>query len=127
MIDFELLDTLEIKDLIGIPYKENGRDLTGLDCYGNGIFAVYILSKKKLRDVIYENHNIELADENAPLLNIRKTDFINKGTLLEIHAGNELHIGVALNKKEFIHATYNHGVKISPIGAYTVVNKYEVI
>lgn len=113
-------------DLIGIPYKNNGRDASGLDCYGLAIEVEKRLGKE-LRDVVYENHAIELAEENAPLLNIRKTDFIITGSLLEIHTENELHIGVAINKKEFIHATYNHGVKISPIGAYKVVNIYEVI
>lgn len=112
-------------DLIGIPYKFNGRDKTGLDCYGLAI-EVEKRYGKNLHDVVYDNHNIELSEKNTPLLNLRKTDFIKAGTLLEIHFNNELHIGVAINSKEFIHATYNHGVKISPINAYKVVAKYEV-
>lgn len=127
-LNFSELDNLKISDLIGIPYKEHGRTLAGLDCYGAGIFSVYILIRKKLRDVIYFDHSIELAEENAPLLNVRKkTDSINTGDLIEIQLNGELHIGTALDSKRFIHATYNQGVRISTIKAYPVINVYEVL
>lgn len=127
MIDWKSLDSLTIADLIGIPYVDNGRSLNGLDCYGTAILSVYILKKKKLIDVWYDNHDIQLAEEFSPLLNIKKTDSIYKGDLLEMHVNNELHIGVALNSKEMIHTTGKYGVKVSPIGAYPIINVYEVI
>lgn len=122
-----MLKPLDVSDLIGIPYLTNGRTKEeGFDCYGLAI-EVEKRFGKELIDVVYQDHNIRLSDEFAPLLNIKKTDFIIGGTLLEIHIGEELHIGVAINKREFIHATTNQGVRISPIGAYKIYAKYEVI
>lgn len=115
-----------ISDLIGIPYKENGRTVEGLDCYGLAIEVEKRLGKN-LIDVCYDNHNIELSNEYAPLLNIRKIVNVYPGALLEMHIGSELHIGVALNDKLMIHATRNQGVRISQINAYPITNIYEVI
>lgn len=115
-----------IGDLIGIPYKENGRDLKGLDCYGLAIEVEKRLGKQ-LIDVWYENHDEVLADEFRPLLNIREVQNIKQGILLEMHKDGELHIGVALNETLMIHATINQGVRISRIGCLPVIHKYEVI
>ena len=109
---------IDVSDLIGIPYKENGRTSEGLDCYGLG---------KKLSDAVYENHDLELSQKWAPLLNVKKTDFIKAGSLIEIHVGNTLHVAVALDGVCMIHATTNQGVRISKIAAYKIAGIYEVI
>ena len=88
------------------------------------LFAAFL---KKLRDAVYENHNLELSQKWAPLLNVKKTDFIKEGAILEIHVGNTLHIAVALDKVRMIHATTNQGVRISKIAAYKIAGIYEVI
>lgn len=120
------MEELKVLDLIGVPYKANGRDLTGLDCYGLVIEVEKRLGKN-LIDVWYDNHNIELVDEYAPLLNIRETNSIYRGVILEMHTEGGLHLGVALDSKTMIHATINQGVRISRIGYWTVIKKYEVI
>jgi len=120
------LDNFEISDLIGIPYKENGRDLNGLDCYGLAIEVEKRLGKN-LIDVVYDNHSEELAEEYKPLLNLREVSQIYRGVILEMHHDGELHIGVALNKEVMIHATINQGVRISKIGCLPIEHKYEVI
>lgn len=117
---------LNVSDLIGVPYKENGRSLSGLDCYGLAILVEKRFGKT-LQDVVYNNHDKELSAKYAPLLNVRKTDFITEGSLLEFHIKNTLHIGVALNKQDMIHATTNQGVRISKIAAYKIANVYEVL
>ena len=117
---------LEISDLIGIPYKENGRDKDGYDCYGLVIEVEKRLGKN-LIDVCYDNHQEALAEEFKPLLNVREVNQIYEGVVLEIHHNGELHIAVALNKDVMIHATTNQGVRISRIGAYPILHKYEVI
>lgn len=117
---------IDVSDLIGIPYRENGRTLSGLDCYGLAIMVEKRFGKT-LQDAVYENHDIELSAEYAPLLNVRKTDFIRKGVLLEFHIKNTLHIGVALNSQDMIHATTNQGVRISKIAAYKIAGIYEVL
>ena len=117
---------IDVSDLIGIPYREYGRTLSGLDCYGLAILVEKRLGKK-LQDAVYENHDKELSAKYSPLLNIRKTDFIRKGVLLEFHIKNTLHIGVALNSQDMIHATTNQGVRISKIAAYKIAGIYEVL
>lgn len=116
---------LDLSDLIGLPYIENGRGPDGYDCYGLAI-EVEKRYGKHLIDVVYENHDIALSDEFSPMLNIKKCDSIYGGVLLEFHIRGELHIGVAINRDEFIHATTNQGVKISPISAYKIHASYEV-
>lgn len=118
---------LTLADLIGIPYKDKGRSLAGLDCYGLAIAAAYIITGKALKDVIYENHAAELADEFAPTLNIKKTDEIKPGNLVEMTFNNELHIGVIVDKKTFIHATINDGVRVNNLRNAPIKNIYEVV
>lgn len=117
---------IDVSDLIGIPYKEHGRDLSGLDCYGLAILVEKRFGKN-LKDVVYENHDAELSQKWAPLLNVSKTDFITEGCLVEVHVGTTLHIGVALDSQIMIHATMNQGVRISKIAAYKIANIYEVL
>lgn len=120
-------NALTLADLIGIKYKDHGRDLSGLDCYGLAILAVYIITRKKLNDVIYNDHAAELCDKLAPTLNVKPTTEIKAGNLIEMTFKNEIHIGVIINAREFIHATYNMGVKISPLRAAPINNIYEVV
>lgn len=119
---------LNLTDLIGIPYKDNGRDSTGMDCYGLAIEVEKRLGKN-LRDVVYDNHDYSLTDKYAPTLNVKRkeNDILNTGDLLEIRLRGELHIGIVLDNKRFIHATRNQGVRISLIANYPINSVYEVI
>lgn len=124
---FKEMDGLTLADLIGVPYKDNGRDLAGLDCYGLAIIAVYLISKKRLRDIVYNNHNAELSDKFAPTLNIKKTSTPAPSNIIEMTFNNEIHIGVIINEREYIHATRNQGARISLIKCAPIKNIYEVI
>lgn len=117
---------IDVSDLIGVAYLENGRNpAEGLDCYGLAIEVERRLGKT-LWDAVYENHDVELSQKWAPLLNVRPSDFIREGSLLEIHVGNTLHVAVALDAVRMIHATTNQGVRISKIAAYKIAGIYEV-
>ncbi len=117
---------IDVSDLVGIPYKENGRSKTGLDCYGLAI-EVEKRFGKNLKDAVYDNHDKELSQKWVPLLNVKQTDFIKAGSIIEIHIAQTLHIAVALDSKTMIHATTNQGVRISKIAAYKVAAIYEVL
>lgn len=114
--------TININDLIGVPYKDHGRSLDGMDCYG---LAIEVMRRYgyELRDVIYEDHALELADENAPTLNITPIDAPREGALIEMQYNNELHIGVCISKKEFIHMTRT-GCRINHIGSIPIRGLY---
>jgi len=117
---------LDVSDLIGVPYLNNGRDIVnGLDCYGLVIEVEKRLGKE-LIDVYYDNHNEELADEYAPLLNVTEVDSIYTGVIIEMRKNGLLHLGVALDKNTMIHATTNQGVRISRVGCMPVIHLYEV-
>ena len=114
--------TINISDLIGVPYKDHGRDNNGMDCYG---LAIEVLRRYgyKLNDVIYENHDIQLADQNAPTLNVTPIKEPREGAILEMQFNNELHIGVCISRREFIHMTRT-GCRINQIGAIPIRGIY---
>lgn len=114
-------------DLIGVPYKDNGRTKEeGFDCYGLAIEVEKRLGNN-LDDVIYSDHRIEHLQENLPTLNVEPTDKIELGTIIQMTFFGEIHIGVAINDRMFIHATYNQGVRISPIKVYEIQGLYKVV
>ena len=115
----------DISDLIGIPYKERGRDKNGYDCYGLCIEVMRRMGYT-LNDVEYDSHYLSLSDTHKATLNVHPIDNINEGAIIEIQSGDELHIGVAINENEMIHATYTQGVRISPCRAYNIRGIYGI-
>ena len=114
---------IDVSDLIGVPYKDHGRSKEeGFDCYGL-VLEIAWRMEKPLPDVWYQNHNLELSNENAHLLPIHEVDYITEGVIIEMEVNNELHIGVALNNREMIHAT-RKGVRINQIGMFPVRQLY---
>lgn len=115
---------VNINDLLGKPYKDHARGPEAYDCYGLAIEVArrygYVLN-----DVVYTNHNIELSTENAPTLNVTKVERPYAGALIEMQCGNELHIGVCISSKEFIHMT-SLGCRINLIGTFKVRGYYGI-
>lgn len=126
---------INIADLIGVPFVEFGRDIkNGLDCYGLAIEVEKRLGKT-LKDVVLEKFDRAKVERTAPNLNVKKLrlDEISEGVILEFYGlqDKRLHIAVALDKKTFIHATENQGVRISSFASsktyLKLANVYEVI
>lgn len=119
---------IEINDLIGVPYKDHGRDKTGYDCYGLCI-EVARRAGYRLDDVYYEDHALALSRAYAPTLNVHKIEAPCEGALLEMEthteAGTELHIGICLNETEFIHTT-RLGCRVNRIGTFKVRGIYGI-
>lgn len=113
---------IRIDDLIGVPYKDHGRDLNGFDCYGLAI-EVERRFGFNLKDVVYDDHALELSAENRPLLNVVEIDKPRAGAIIEMKYGDELHIGVCLNSHEFIHMTRS-GCRINQIGIFPIRGFY---
>ncbi len=106
---------IDVSDLIGIPYREGGRSLSGLDCMGLAIEVSKRLGRK-LRD---------FSEDGG--LNITRTENIKEGSILEFHKNGCLHVGVALSGDVFIHALSFRGVVIDPIRLYDVDAVYEIV
>lgn len=115
---------MEINELLGVPYKDHGRDLSGMDCYGLAIAAASCFGFK-LDDAYYDAHPLELSAELVPTLNIYPTPCPFAGALLEMQAGDELHVGICLNDREFIHMTRN-GARVNRIGIFPLRGVYGI-
>lgn len=126
------MKNIRIDDLIGVPFVEFGRDpKKGLDCYGL-VIEVERRFGKKLNDVSLEKFDAEKLKRTLPEINVRKTETIKPGVILEFYGrqDNRLHVGVALGGDIFIQSTENQGVRISSIKTakmyLRLANIYEV-
>ena len=98
---------------IGIPYKRNGRDRDGLDCYG----LVYLVEKEMfgnqlpILNNIYDGANAtDLITEQQPLLSGEQVLTPEDGdVVLFFHQGKPIHTGVYW-QHGIIHATEQRGV-----------------
>ena len=108
---------LKYDDLIGIPFKDGGRDMTGLDCWG-------------LVQILYDRMGIQLPDyhiaaANEPAVNAKMIDQAARWQRLdqpELGAvvliangacGRANHVGVYIGDGRMIHAYAYSGVAIS--------------
>lgn len=117
---------IDISDLLNVPYKEYGRSKEeGFDCYGLAI-EVYRRMGYSLPDVVYgAEHLPKLVQENIGLFPMMiETDKAEYGVLLEMVYKGNLHIGVCLDDKNFIHTT-EKGVRINHIGVVEIKGMYK--
>lgn len=123
-------------DLIGVPFKTNGRDLNGLDCYGLILEMSNRLGKYLPEMNTPEGFELRLAMFEK--LSSEYGEFIDKPESWAVvvfapSISSRLHCGmVLLNCQQFIH-TDKHGVRISRLdsrlwerrilGFYRIKNK----
>lgn len=104
---------IEVRDLIGIPYKVHGRNADGIDCYG---LAIEVLRRYgiTLPDVFYDDtdkctcEKLRILGEGLPLIEVQKPT--EKCIILMSLKGYESHIAVYLGEGMIIHATKQAGV-----------------
>lgn len=114
---------IDVRDLVGIPFKTHGRGKDGMDCYG---VAIEVLRRNDidLPDVFYDKTDgvsnektAELIKEGLPLERIEKPEEL---CLVDISVtGNSTsHVGVYVGQGYFIHATRNLGVCMQKLSRY---------
>lgn len=112
---------IDIDDLIGIPYKEGGRDYDGLDCYGLGIivcakFGYYlpdVEGANRSQFVIYLERCLKLVQMKKVECPQKEADII----LIKDSKGILGHMGVYLGDGLFIHCD-SLGVRVEKIKKY---------
>lgn len=117
---------MKFDDLLSVPYKGNGRDMTGLDCYGL-VLECCRRSGLDLHDVAYANDKVEksLLQGYVEKLNVKEVKEPREGVCVQCEYEGRLHIAFMINSKEVIHATYA-GVRISPVAMLKNVKYFEV-
>lgn len=105
---------MKYDDLLNVPYKRLGRDLSGLDCYGLAIECTR-RTGKELKDFanISKLQESELNDYICKV-NVKEVDSPKFGDLVQCVYDNEIHVGFLLDKITCIHMT-NKGAKVTPI------------
>lgn len=120
---------VEIKDLLGISYKQHGRDKQGFDCYGLVIF-LYKRLGRVLPDFWYEKMSNPAFEEvgeksvNSVVEMFEETDFPEYSDLIMFFdkKGRSLHIGMYLSKGMFIHCDVK-GVQVSKLNGFYFKNR----
>ena len=113
---------INVKDLVGVPYKDYGRSKEGLDCYG---LAIEVLRRagKTLPDIFYDSALIEsklaiksTLESSIPNTVLEKSE---EAAIVEILiVGQPSHCGVCLDNATFIHAMKQVGVVVEPLYRY---------
>ena len=114
-------------DLLTVPYKANGRDMSGMDCYGL-VLECCRRNGTPLRDVRYEGAEIsaDTLSFYTRKVNVRPIENAKAGAVIECEYEGNLHIGFLIDTKTVLHMTYE-GMRVSPLLAFRHVRFYEVI
>lgn len=118
---------IKYDDLLNIPYKENGRDMSGMDCYGMTI-ECFRREGKKLKDIVYDSVIVSSDRLDGYVSHINVIDAAGPGNGIGIKCEfqGELHIGYMLDKKMVLHMTYE-GARITPLIALKNPRFFEVV
>ena len=117
---------IEISDLLGKPYTDGGRGPDSYDCYGVVLEVAHRMGVE-LTDIRHEGHGLELCGLWPSLgKNVHPVDHAEEGVLVECEADGELHLGLALDRRMMIHATYNRGVCVHPMSLFKIRRLYGI-
>jgi cell wall-associated NlpC family hydrolase len=114
---------VNVRDLIGCPYKMHGRNKQeGFDCYGLAI-EVESRAGKYLPDVFYTATDTKTNEETGKILvnglDVLKIERPEPYCIISIKIHDTpCHIGVYLGGGKFIHSTQLHGVHVSNLEKY---------
>jgi cell wall-associated NlpC family hydrolase len=112
-----------VKDLIGIPFRDGGRDISGLDCLGLAILVASRIGKQLPDFRISCKEPGKISDAVAMVratMSFRRVQVPRFGDLVAIKADPRIpdiiqHFGIYLEGDRFIHVTPSQGVIITRI------------
>ena len=113
------------EDLLIVPYKENGRDENGMDCYGF-VIELFRRAGKKLKDIT-DLKDVPEADLYKYVCSFGVTEkyYSRAGYIAQWAYNGKLHLGYMISKKDCIHMTYT-GAQYFPIDTIEKVRFFEV-
>jgi len=116
-------ETELINKYLGIPYRNGGRDLKGLDCWGIIVlvfkdFGINVLDIAATVDCqwSFKNDNKSILDYWQKWTEVSKPRFLDV-ILLNVEGGSLNHAGIYLSGSRFIHCT-KAGVLVSRISRW---------
>ena len=112
-----------VKDLIGIPFRDGGRDTAGLDCLGLVILIAARMGKQlpdfriSCKEPGKISDAVELVRATTP---VQRVQFPQFGDVVAIKADPRIpdiiqHFGMYLERNQFIHVTPLQGVIITRV------------
>ncbi|MCR5723460.1 MAG: C40 family peptidase [Treponema sp.] len=115
-------------DLIGVPFKDNGRDSSGMDCYGV-VLEMCRRNGQHLPDLVYENAHVTIdrlgnCVAETGLKEIPESQ-AGAGNIMQCNYNGELHVGYMLDKNRMIHATAS-GVRVTLCRVFRQRKYFEV-
>lgn len=107
--------TTEVRDgivqtaisLHGNPYKSGAKGSDAFDCSG---FVHYVYKKSGISVPVSTDQLIKMGSEIS-------RDQVQPGDLVFFKIKKDLHIGIMINKKEFIHASKSRGIAMDDVDA----------
>lgn len=100
--------------LIGVPYKNKGRNLLGADCWG--LLRLFYIQELGVMLPSYDEHYTDSFDKSSTEDAIKsfsqdwtKVDAPKYGDAIKLRLmGHPCHVGVYLENKEFLHTQIGH-------------------
>lgn len=106
---------IDCRELVGIPYKEKGRGVDGVDCLGLNLMVSRILGFD-VPDWIYkgeeDNRNSETVRLGKEGLRAERLNFPVEGCYIEFSCIDRFHTGVYIGDGKFIHASKSAGMVV---------------
>jgi len=105
----------QINELVGIPFKDGGRDRNGLDCWGMVILAYKILHNKEIPDfkICAMQHDLvhKKILEQQTDNDWEELQGPEKGCIVafRLHPIFVSHIGICIDEKTFLHCSERIG------------------
>ena len=114
--------TVNVSDLVGLPWKFHGRGEEGLDCFGL-IMIIAARCGKKLNDPLYRGFDPSLV-KLAEYAGLAKAKRLQAGCVIEMEKDGRLHLGYALDMEKMIHCTCDEGVVVEDIKNFIIRGFY---
>lgn len=106
---------IDCRSLVGIPYKEKGRDKDGVDCLGLNLMVSRMLGYE-VPDWLYKDESANRDKEAVRLgkegLRAVRLDAPVEGCYIEFSCIDRFHTGVYIGDGKFIHASKADGMVV---------------